>query len=185
MITTMKISLLLLLVLILTMSSSSCVSFFVRGEDDSADVLAVLAEESVPSGEQQEQEAMPAEVEAGANQQEVPAEKQDKEEEPLQTGPLVDLLGPKLYSLQMVNEQQAQINEHLTTDALRKKDVIGLYFSADWWCVLVVVVHRIISPAHRTGTPCVLDLEDVNLPSSNRSTHMYASEHIPPGPHIY
>ena len=57
------------------------------------------------------------------------------EDEPLQSGPLVDLLGPKLYSLTMVNEQQVQVNEHYTTDALRKKDVIGLYFSADWWYV--------------------------------------------------
>lgn len=52
---------------------------------------------------------------------------------PVQTGPLIDLLGPKLMSLEMIGENRAQLKTHLTSDALRKKKVIGLYFSADWY----------------------------------------------------
>lgn len=49
-----------------------------------------------------------------------------------QTGPLVDLFGPTLLSLEMVDETHAKLDTHLTNDALGNKKVIGLYFSADW-----------------------------------------------------
>mmetsp|Transcript_12155 Transcript_12155/g.28843 ORF Transcript_12155/g.28843 Transcript_12155/m.28843 type:complete len:262 (-) Transcript_12155:48-833(-) len=55
-----------------------------------------------------------------------------QEEEPVQSGPLIDLLGPKLESLKIVDEQSAQVMEHYTNEALAGKTVIGLYFSADW-----------------------------------------------------
>jgi hypothetical protein len=61
------------------------------------------------------------------------ASEEKQEEEPVQVGPLVDLLGPKLQSLQMVDEQTAQIVEQYTNDALNGKKVVGLYFSADWY----------------------------------------------------
>ena len=51
---------------------------------------------------------------------------------PVQAGPLVDLLGPTLLSLELIDEKSAKIKDHLTNDALRGKKVIGLYFSADW-----------------------------------------------------
>mmetsp|Transcript_28324 Transcript_28324/g.41845 ORF Transcript_28324/g.41845 Transcript_28324/m.41845 type:complete len:313 (+) Transcript_28324:117-1055(+) len=51
---------------------------------------------------------------------------------PQQEGPLIDLLGPSLLSLKMVDESHAQLELQDTTDALRGKSVIGLYFSADW-----------------------------------------------------
>ena len=51
---------------------------------------------------------------------------------PVQTGPLIDIFGQKLLSLEMVDETTAELREHLTTDALRGKKVIGVYFSADW-----------------------------------------------------
>jgi nucleoredoxin len=51
---------------------------------------------------------------------------------PVQSGPLVDLFGPNLLSLEMIDENTAQFVQHATTDALRGKKVIGLYFSADW-----------------------------------------------------
>ena len=53
--------------------------------------------------------------------------------EPVQAGPLIDLLGTKLYSLKMVDETSAEIHEHYTNEALAGKKVIGLYFSADWY----------------------------------------------------
>uniref|UniRef100_A0A7R9ZRT0 Thioredoxin domain-containing protein n=1 Tax=Craspedostauros australis TaxID=1486917 RepID=A0A7R9ZRT0_9STRA len=58
----------------------------------------------------------------------------DKKEKqlPVQAGPLVDLLGPSLLSLEMIDETTAQFKQHLTSDALAGKKVIGLYFSADW-----------------------------------------------------
>ncbi|KAL7567630.1 hypothetical protein ACA910_000224 [Epithemia clementina (nom. ined.)] len=53
-------------------------------------------------------------------------------EPPIQSGPLVDLLGPILLSLEYTGSSTAALKEHYTTDALRNKKVIGLYFSADW-----------------------------------------------------
>jgi len=50
----------------------------------------------------------------------------------VQAGPFVDLLGPTLLSLQMIDDTHAQINSHATTDALKGKNVVALYFSADW-----------------------------------------------------
>ena len=53
-------------------------------------------------------------------------------EAPLQTGPFIDLLGPSLLSLEMLDETHAQLVSQYTNDALRGKSVVGLYFSADW-----------------------------------------------------
>jgi len=53
-------------------------------------------------------------------------------EAPVQTGPFIDLLGPTLLSLQMVDESSAQLVAHYTNEALANKKVVGLYFSADW-----------------------------------------------------
>ena len=53
-------------------------------------------------------------------------------EPPVQSGPFIDLLGETLQSLEMVDEQHAQILTHYTNEALAGKKVIGLYFSADW-----------------------------------------------------
>ena len=67
--------------------------------------------------------------------------------EPVQSGPLIDLLGTKLQSLEMVDETSAQVKEHYTNEALSGKKVIGLYFSADWYvlsfviCVVSSLVH--------------------------------------------
>lgn len=49
-----------------------------------------------------------------------------------QTGPFVDIFGPSLLSLEMLDDNSAQIKTHPTNEALRGKKVIGLYFSADW-----------------------------------------------------
>jgi hypothetical protein len=55
-----------------------------------------------------------------------------EEAPPVQTGPLIDIFGPTLLSLQMIDEQHAQLAAEYTSDALRGKKVIGIYFSADW-----------------------------------------------------
>ena len=51
---------------------------------------------------------------------------------PTQIGPLVDIFGQQLLSLEMMNDTSAALRPSLTSDALRSKKVIGLYFSADW-----------------------------------------------------
>lgn len=51
---------------------------------------------------------------------------------PVQSGPFVDIFGPTLLSLEMVDEKSAKLQPHYTNDALRGKNVVGLYFSADW-----------------------------------------------------
>jgi hypothetical protein len=53
--------------------------------------------------------------------------------EPVQSGPFVDLFGPTLLSLNMVDATRAQIVSNYTSDALRGKSVVGVYFSADWY----------------------------------------------------
>ena len=58
--------------------------------------------------------------------------------EPVQSGPLIDLLGTKLQSLEIVDQTSAQVKEHFTNEALAGKKVIGLYFSADWYVPVVV-----------------------------------------------
>jgi hypothetical protein len=50
----------------------------------------------------------------------------------VQSGPFVDLFGPNLLSLEMIDDTHAQLQPHLTNDVLEGKKVIGLYFSADW-----------------------------------------------------
>jgi nucleoredoxin len=51
---------------------------------------------------------------------------------PVQTGPLIDIFGQQLLSLEMVDTTSAELRPHFTSDALRGKKVIGVYFSADW-----------------------------------------------------
>ena len=51
---------------------------------------------------------------------------------PVQSGPFIDLLGPSLLSLEMVDASSAQLVAHYTNEVLAKKKVVGLYFSADW-----------------------------------------------------
>lgn len=55
-----------------------------------------------------------------------------EKEHPVQSGPFIDLLGPALYSLEMIDENRAQIQQQYTNEALAGKNVVGLYFSADW-----------------------------------------------------
>ena len=58
--------------------------------------------------------------------------------EPVQSGPLIDLLGTKLQSLEILDQQSAQVKEHYTNEALAGKKVIGLYFSADWYVITML-----------------------------------------------
>eukprot|EP00934_Nitzschia_sp_Nitz4_P007170 Nitzschia sp. Nitz4//scaffold20_size174350//104321//105115//NITZ4_002111-RA/size174350-snap-gene-0.247-mRNA-1//-1//CDS//3329541836//7160//frame0 len=51
--------------------------------------------------------------------------------EPVQSGPLIDLMGNYLYSLE-IDGNVGQIHLHYTNEVLAEKKVIGLYFSADW-----------------------------------------------------
>lgn len=54
-------------------------------------------------------------------------------EEPVQSGPFIDLLGKHLLSLEMIDPSRAQLVSHYTNEALANKKVVGLYFSADWY----------------------------------------------------
>lgn len=56
----------------------------------------------------------------------------DENKVPEQIGPLIDIFGRQLLSLEMMNDTTAALRPSLTSDALRGKKVIGLYFSADW-----------------------------------------------------
>lgn len=54
------------------------------------------------------------------------------DKEPVQSGPFIDLFGPTLLSLKVIDETHAQMMSNLTSDVLRGKSVVGVYFSADW-----------------------------------------------------
>lgn len=70
---------------------------------------------------------------SGEEKAEIVKEKEmPKAEAPVQAGPFIDLFGANLLSLKMVDESHAQIETHLTNEALAGKKVIGVYFSADW-----------------------------------------------------
>jgi nucleoredoxin len=56
----------------------------------------------------------------------------DETKPPIQMGPLIDIFGQQLLTLEMMNDTSAALRPSLTSDALRGKKVIGLYFSADW-----------------------------------------------------
>lgn len=56
----------------------------------------------------------------------------EQSKEPVQLGPFIDLLGPHLLSLEMIDATHAQLQPHYTSEALRNKKVVGIYFSADW-----------------------------------------------------
>ncbi|GKY95534.1 hypothetical protein MPSEU_000515000 [Mayamaea pseudoterrestris] len=60
------------------------------------------------------------------------SQKQLQQTPPHQAGPLIDLLGMQLLSLERIDETHAQLKPHLTNEVLQGKQVIGLYFSADW-----------------------------------------------------
>lgn len=53
-------------------------------------------------------------------------------ENPVQSGPFIDLLGEQLYSLKMLDDTRAEIVANYTNEILAGKKVVGLYFSADW-----------------------------------------------------
>lgn len=65
--------------------------------------------------------------ESGGSQEQV-----SEMEEPVQSGPFIDLLGNHLYSMEILEGNQAQLNAHYTNEILADKKVVGLYFSADW-----------------------------------------------------
>jgi nucleoredoxin len=60
------------------------------------------------------------------------AEEEIAEDEPVQSGPFIDLFGTQLYSMEMIDETSAQLYANYTNHALAGKKVVGLYFSADW-----------------------------------------------------
>mmetsp|Transcript_1744 Transcript_1744/g.3410 ORF Transcript_1744/g.3410 Transcript_1744/m.3410 type:complete len:212 (-) Transcript_1744:471-1106(-) len=107
-------------------------------EESSADntaspgVESTMEEEVVNGGEPTEtgdetpiQEESTPESTATSNST---ANQPSDEEAPLQSGPLVEIFGSTLLSLEMLSSTQAQLKEHLTTDALQGKKVIGVYF---------------------------------------------------------
>ena len=89
---------------------------------------AVVSDDSAAEQDQQQQQEQQQEDTSNTDQ----ANTVQEEEEPVQVGPFIDLLGTKLQSLKLIDEQSAELREEYTNDALRGKTVVGLYFSADW-----------------------------------------------------
>lgn len=109
--------------------------------DESLDLDEMLLEEetdAVPIDEPEtiedaEEESTTAAAAAAASSEEELEEVEEEEAAmPEQSGPFIDLLGSHLYSLEMIDETQAQLTPQLTNEALKGKKVVGLYFSADW-----------------------------------------------------
>jgi hypothetical protein len=111
--------------------------------DDSASALDVDAatdeskeetvEEAAQENAAESEEPVSEQAEEPISESEpVKQEAETTTTEPVQAGPLIDLFGPELYSLEMVDEQTGQLNAEYTNEALAGKNVIGIYFSADW-----------------------------------------------------
>jgi hypothetical protein len=100
-----------------------------EGELDLDELELLLEEEEAEAEDVATTDAMVEEEE----EETTSAEQKEHEQKVMeQTGPFVDLLGHQLYSLQMIDETQAQLVPQYTNDALKGKKVVGLYFSADW-----------------------------------------------------
>jgi hypothetical protein len=97
-------------------------------EENIAHASIDVEQEAVSVDGDDVQVAQEAETQTAHHQEQIP-------DEPVQAGPLIDLLGKKVYSMTIVDETSAQIHEHLTNEALAGKKVIGLYFSADWYVI--------------------------------------------------
>lgn len=69
-----------------------------------------------------EQEAVVREQSSDKKEQTVTSNKT-----PVQSGPWIDLLGPKLVSLNMIDETHAQLEEHYTNEALSGKKVVSSF----------------------------------------------------------
>uniref|UniRef100_A0A7S2YP98 Thioredoxin-like fold domain-containing protein n=1 Tax=Entomoneis paludosa TaxID=265537 RepID=A0A7S2YP98_9STRA len=98
----------------------------VADEEEVVDLDAASETDTAAAAASAQPEAVTEEAAAAAE------ETTATEEPPVQSGPLVDLFGPTLLSLELTGPSTAQLKEHYTTDALQGKKVIGVYFSADW-----------------------------------------------------
>ena len=105
--------------------------------DDAAAAAAAVDEEAVEQ-EPPNSKSETAEQAGDLSGEEVESVSEEEtasvaeEDTPIQSGPFIDLLGDTLLSLEMIDEQRAQLNTVYTNEALAGKKVIGLYFSADW-----------------------------------------------------
>lgn len=105
-------------------------------EELDLDALLEEADQEIPASTEDvvaEAEATADEVESDSVQEvgatEETASESTTEQIVEQRGPFVDLLGHQLYSLEMIDETQAQLVPQYTNEALKGKKVVGLYFS--------------------------------------------------------
>ena len=100
-------------------------------QEGTATATTVPAEsnETVEKGSEQNVAAEPSEEASSATTSETESTSEENEQQmQKQSGPLVDLFGHQLYSLEMVDETHAQLVPQYTNEALKGKKVIGLYF---------------------------------------------------------
>ena len=95
------------------------------------DIMAATEEAAAETSDEIATDSI-EEIEEVTTEEEVAASSQDEtpQEKPIeQSGPFVDLLGHQLYSLEIIDETQAQLVPQYTNEALKGKKVVGLYFS--------------------------------------------------------
>lgn len=88
---------------------------------------AALSEETSATTTKEEEEAEEASGASNSN-----PTKPTNTTDATPSGPFIDLFGPQLLQLEMVDETSAQLVPHDTNDALQDASVVGVYFSADW-----------------------------------------------------
>jgi nucleoredoxin len=91
--------------------------------DSSLDSLPVSTDDSTAETEPTTPSNVPQSTDTYQKQQQQP---------PVQSGPLVDLLGSQLLSMEMIDDTHAQLVPHNTNEALHGKKIIGIYVSASW-----------------------------------------------------
>jgi hypothetical protein len=84
------------------------------------------------TGETASESEQPVAAQAESESTDSQGQESSETAEPVQSGPFIDLFGPQLYSMEILDETTGQLNAHYTNEILANKKVIGIYFSADW-----------------------------------------------------
>jgi hypothetical protein len=100
--------------------------------EDSAHATDPDASTGTDKGETASESEQPAAAQAESELTESQGQESSETAEPVQSGPFIDLFGPQLYSMEILDETTGQLNAHYTNEILANKKVIGIYFSADW-----------------------------------------------------
>lgn len=102
-------------------------------EQETSDTTATVTDETAKTASAESSQEVKEKVKEEVKEEAKEESKEDTvAEDPVQSGPFIDIFGKTLLSLEMIDAQSARLATHHTNEALKGKTVVGLYFSADW-----------------------------------------------------